>query len=149
MSGIDVERDGRGVVTLWLDNPARRNALSNAMVFGLCETLGALASDPEARVIVLRGRGGAFCAGADLNDIRELQAADPDTVRHMYAAMQRIERGDLLRAAAGGERGREIRPRHRHDDRHLDRHRTRRGESALGISEVHHGITPMAPHPPC
>jgi enoyl-CoA hydratase/carnithine racemase len=89
-SGIEVERDARGVVTLWLSNPRRRNALSNAMVFGLGETMSALAGDPDARVIVLRGRDGAFCAGRDLNDVRALQGADQDTVRHMYDAMQRM-----------------------------------------------------------
>jgi enoyl-CoA hydratase/carnithine racemase len=89
-SGIEVERDERGVTTLWLSNPERRNALSNAMVFGLCERMAALATDPEARVIVLRGRGGAFCAGRDLNAVRALQGADQATIAGMYDAMQRM-----------------------------------------------------------
>lgn len=90
MSGIDVERSDSGVVTVWLDNPGRLNALSDAMILGLCETMPRLAEDARCRVIVLRGRGGVFCAGRDLNDLRALQSAGPESAARMYHAMREM-----------------------------------------------------------
>jgi enoyl-CoA hydratase/carnithine racemase len=87
---IQTERDERGVVTLWLNNPARLNALSNGMVVGLCEAMSRLAEDRTCRAIVLRGRGGVFCAGRDLRDLEALQSAGPEDVAAMYAYMQRM-----------------------------------------------------------
>jgi methylglutaconyl-CoA hydratase len=49
-----------------LNQPERRNALSDGLVTELLAHLRAAAADPAARVIVLTGAGPAFCAGADL-----------------------------------------------------------------------------------
>jgi enoyl-CoA hydratase/carnithine racemase len=87
---IETERDDRGVVTLWLNNPAHLNALSNRMVIGLCEAMLHLADDRTCRAIVLRGRGGVFCAGRDIRDLQALQSARPEDVAEMYAHMQRM-----------------------------------------------------------
>lgn len=92
MSGIDIDRDERGRVTLWLSNPARRNALSNVMVRQLCEAMAALAGDDTCRVVVLRGRDGVFCAGRDLHDLGELQKAPPAEVERMYDLMEEMNR---------------------------------------------------------
>jgi enoyl-CoA hydratase/carnithine racemase len=90
MGEIEVERDDRGVVTIWLNNSGHLNALSNAMVIGLCEQLPRLAEDETCRAIVLRGRGGVFCAGRELRDVKALQGADAGAVTTMYAYMQKL-----------------------------------------------------------
>lgn len=90
MSAIEVERSDQGIATVWLSNPGRLNALSNAMVIGLCEELPRLAADETCRAIVLRGRGGVFCAGRDLADLKALQAADADAIKTMYGYMQKM-----------------------------------------------------------
>jgi enoyl-CoA hydratase/carnithine racemase len=90
MSAIEVERSDRGVATVWLSNPKRLNALSNAMVIGLCEEMPRLAADATCRAIVLRGRDGVFCAGRDLADLKALQAADAGAIRTMYGHMQKM-----------------------------------------------------------
>jgi methylglutaconyl-CoA hydratase len=59
------ERDGRGVITLTLNRPARRNALDGMLMQALCDRLGELEADPACRILVLTGAGPAFCAGAD------------------------------------------------------------------------------------
>jgi enoyl-CoA hydratase/carnithine racemase len=87
---IRVRRDERGVVTLWLSNPGRLNALSNTMVIGLCEAMARLAADDTCRVIVLRGHDGVFCAGRDLRDLNALRSAEPDAIARMYDYMQRM-----------------------------------------------------------
>lgn len=68
---LQVERDGR-VVRLWLNRPAVRNAFNAVMVRELRKALEDVRRDDEARVVVLSGRGSAFCSGADLNWMREI-----------------------------------------------------------------------------
>ncbi len=89
-TGIEMERDDKGIVTLWLNNPKHLNALSNKMCFDFCEILPRLADDKTVRAILLRGRGGVFCAGRELRDIKELQTKDFDTIKHMYDHMQKM-----------------------------------------------------------
>lgn len=90
MSSIEVERGAQGVATVWLNNPGRLNALSNKMVIGLGEELPRLADDDTCRAIVLRGRGGVFCAGRDLTDLKALQASDAAAIKAMYGHMQKM-----------------------------------------------------------
>jgi enoyl-CoA hydratase/carnithine racemase len=65
---LDVERAG-DVVTLNLNRPAQRNALSRELMGDVIEALGTLGADPEVRVVVLGGRGPAFSAGHDLSEM--------------------------------------------------------------------------------
>ena len=90
MSGVEVERGAHGVATVWLNNPGRLNALSNKMVIGLGEELPRLATDDTCRAIILRGRGGVFCAGRDLTDLKALQASDAAAIKAMYGHMQKM-----------------------------------------------------------
>src|SRR5580698_10411391 len=54
------------VVTVILSRPERRNAVDRETAGALVEAFDAFERDPEARVAVLWGEGGNFCAGADL-----------------------------------------------------------------------------------
>jgi enoyl-CoA hydratase/carnithine racemase len=65
---IEVTRDG-AVATIWLARPDKRNAMSYAMWAGLEHTALQLGADPSVRVVVLRGRGEHFCAGADIAEL--------------------------------------------------------------------------------
>jgi len=64
---ILVARDG-GVMTLCMNRPDKRNALTQAMYTGLADGLDAAEADPGVRVVVIAGTGGAFTAGNDLGD---------------------------------------------------------------------------------
>jgi len=66
-ANLTIERDG-GVATLFLDRPEKLNALNRALWHSIPQAVAALDTDPEVRVIVLAGRGKAFCAGIDLMD---------------------------------------------------------------------------------
>jgi len=90
VSEIQVERSEQGVVTLWLSNAGHLNALSNSMIIGLCDELPRLAGDATCRAIVLRGRGGVFCAGRELGDVKALQGAGLDAAERMYGYMQKM-----------------------------------------------------------
>jgi methylglutaconyl-CoA hydratase len=72
---LDVRLDDRGVASVALNLPEKRNALSALMIeelTDLAKTLGAGA----ARVIVLSGAGKLFCAGGDLTWMQAQIAAD-------------------------------------------------------------------------
>lgn len=63
----DLILDKQGsVLTLWLNRPEAKNALSAGMVDELHAVLDAAAADPTLRTLILRGKGGIFCAGADI-----------------------------------------------------------------------------------
>jgi len=68
---LAVTRDG-AVATLWLNRPAKRNAVALAMWQGIARLLGELAADPAVRVLVVRGAGDHFCAGADIAELAVL-----------------------------------------------------------------------------
>jgi enoyl-CoA hydratase len=60
-----VEKDGN-VLTLTMNRPDQRNALSTEMVVRLTDAWAQINEDPEIRVAILTGAGGHFSAGADL-----------------------------------------------------------------------------------
>jgi enoyl-CoA hydratase len=64
---LTIERTG-AVATLWLDRPEKLNALHRPLWASIPAAVAALDADPEVRVVVLAGRGKAFCAGIDLVD---------------------------------------------------------------------------------
>lgn len=80
---VRLERVG-GRATITLDSQHNRNALSQQLVAELGECLDEAA---DARVIVLRHEGPAFCAGADLKERRDDGAVDS---RPMVAVMERL-----------------------------------------------------------
>jgi methylglutaconyl-CoA hydratase len=63
-----------GVLTATLNRPDVRNALNRAVVDGLHRALDRADLEPEVRVMLLRGAGKDFCAGADLQEL--LASAD-------------------------------------------------------------------------
>jgi enoyl-CoA hydratase len=63
---IQYEVDG-GVATIWLNRPEVKNCVNWALLTGLGEALDRAEEDEDVRVVLIRGRGNTFCAGADLN----------------------------------------------------------------------------------
>ena len=85
---LALRRDG-AVLHLTLNRPDVRNAMSQAMVRELRVVLAQAEMKCETRVIVLRGAGGHFCAGADLKDMASARAAleqDPSAIVKTNAA---------------------------------------------------------------
>lgn len=95
METLVVERDG-GVVTVTLNRPHRKNALTRTMVDALTAELQEIARRRDDRVLVLTGAGGEFCSGADLSD------ADGPAQGATGTALTRVRRvGDLALALHG------------------------------------------------
>jgi isohexenylglutaconyl-CoA hydratase len=64
---------------LWvtLATPTTRNALTDAMVEGLHQSLAQVAEHSSLRAILLRGAGGTFCAGGDFSSFKAVMAVPP------------------------------------------------------------------------
>jgi enoyl-CoA hydratase/carnithine racemase len=78
MNNLRIERKG-AIRILTLNRPEKRNALDTALSRALLEALRAADGDEAVRCVVLTGAGPAFCAGADLAELkglREPQAAE-------------------------------------------------------------------------
>ena len=82
---IRIERDARGVATLWLARSEKHNAMSAQMIAELHAAAEELGTDDAVRVVVLAAEGKSFCAGGDLGWMREQFEADP-VVRSTEAA---------------------------------------------------------------
>ncbi|MEQ8659710.1 MAG: enoyl-CoA hydratase-related protein, partial [Gammaproteobacteria bacterium] len=70
------EVDARGVATVTLNRPAVNNAYDAALLEALLEGVLAVAADSTVRVLVVRGNGAHFQAGADLKWLRAVAARD-------------------------------------------------------------------------
>src|SRR3954447_13013747 len=56
-----------GVATIWLNRPEVKNCVNWGLLTQLGAALDRAEDDDDARVVLIRGRGNTFCAGADLN----------------------------------------------------------------------------------
>ncbi|WP_067507359.1 enoyl-CoA hydratase-related protein [Actinoplanes sp. TFC3] len=72
MHGIEVA-DAQRVRTITFERPERRNAMDLAMFAAYYDALAAADADPQVRAIVVTGRGGSFCAGAEASLLDALQ----------------------------------------------------------------------------
>jgi isohexenylglutaconyl-CoA hydratase len=83
---IALRREGY-VAHLTLQRPERRNALNHDMMREIGHAVERVGADRAARALVLRGAGGAFCAGGDLGsmaDMPPVPAAGPDPLVAPY-----------------------------------------------------------------
>jgi methylglutaconyl-CoA hydratase len=102
-----------GALTLTLDRPDKRNALSSDMIAGLAEAMARAELEAEVRVVVVRGAGKDFCAGADLQELlssvdRSLDENEREALHlgEVFLSMRRLPKPVVAvvqgRALAGG-----------------------------------------------
>jgi 2-(1,2-epoxy-1,2-dihydrophenyl)acetyl-CoA isomerase len=73
-----------GIVTITLDRPAKKNAITGTMWNELLATFDAIGRNADDRVVVITGAGGEFCSGADLSDAGASQPVSPiANMRHI------------------------------------------------------------------
>ena len=81
------EKSG-GVVTLTLNNPDERNALtSQAQWDAVAEAVDRVQADQEVRCVIVTGAGSAFCAGGNVKDMKNktgIAAGHPYAIREGY-----------------------------------------------------------------
>ena len=92
VEGLVVERND-GVVSLTIDRPARKNAITLDMWQGLVDLFDDIALNRDDRVLVLTGAGDAFCSGADLSGVAE--SGGPGGVGGAVSSMRVVGRAAL------------------------------------------------------
>jgi len=91
-----------GVLTLTLNRPEARNAMSVAMITALSERLALAETDDDVRCVVLTGTGKAFCAGGDVKGMADKNdgaggGITIDNAIHRQRLAQRATAGKLFR----------------------------------------------------
>jgi enoyl-CoA hydratase len=80
---LELDRPADGVLRLTLSAPGRLNAVGAAMHGELAAVWRAVADDDETRAVLVRGAGGAFSAGGDLELVLEI-ANDAETRARVF-----------------------------------------------------------------
>jgi methylglutaconyl-CoA hydratase len=103
--------DERGIITLHLNQPLRRNALSSSMIGELTDFAARCSALAGLRAVVLRGAGPVFCAGADLSWMmaqikadRETRMAEARRLAMMFQALNTLS-APLIAYVHGGAYG--------------------------------------------
>ena len=86
---LRLERPSEGVVRLVLDNPAQRNAMSEAMTASWVQAVEQVGADPTVRVVVVTGEGSSFCSGGNTGWIASEPEAQVDYLRTRMLAFYR------------------------------------------------------------
>lgn len=93
-----VETDVRdGVAHLTLNDPDQRNSLTAPMVAEIIAAMDAFEADDTVGAVVVTGAGSAFCAGANLGNLR---TATRDSLKNVYEGFLRVARSPLPTLAA-------------------------------------------------
>jgi enoyl-CoA hydratase/carnithine racemase len=82
----------RGVATVLLDRPARKNAFTLELIDAWAECLRQAADDDEVRVVVVTGAGDSFCSGVDLSVLKQLEQTP---LAHKRMLTDRVHRVSL------------------------------------------------------
>ncbi len=112
---ITVSTDDRGIASVTLNRPEVRNAMNARLIAEVTDAFTTLGADGGVRAVVVRGAGKAFCAGADLNWMRDVEnhsadevAADSRRLEAMYRAIDECPKTVIARlhgAAMAGALG--------------------------------------------
>ncbi len=105
----------QGVATIWLNRPEKHNALNPQMMADIAAAFDLLQNDETVRVIVIKGKGPSFCAGADLHYMKEIAGfgqaenlADAQKLAALFEAIYRCSKPVLAvvhGAVYGGANG--------------------------------------------
>jgi enoyl-CoA hydratase len=79
-----------GVLTLTLNRPRKLNAMSHEVFAALDAAVADASDDRSVRVVVITGSGTVFCAGADLDLVKEFSDAESSAVRKTLRRLQSV-----------------------------------------------------------
>lgn len=93
---LSLEVDAQGIATLMLNRPDSRNALNVQMCAEFLQVLDAIEQDSQVRVVLVRGAGTVFCAGADLKERKTMNDSEMMARRiaglTAYNAIEKVSR---------------------------------------------------------
>ena len=93
---LQTETDHRGIMTLTLNRPDKHNALSEALIDALMQSMHTFSEDKALKLLVLKSAGKSFCAGADILHMHALISQSQIEQQHYFCCI-----ANLLQALAG------------------------------------------------
>ena len=96
---VTVAIDGP-IMTLSMNRPDKKNALTNAMYGVLADGLQSAQDDPAIRCVIIRSEGDSFTAGNDLSDFASISAGSGPAVRHVTRFLHGLATADKPIVAA-------------------------------------------------
>ncbi|GAB2294232.1 hypothetical protein Dimus_028449 [Dionaea muscipula] len=100
-STILVTRESGGIAHVTINRPKSLNSLTKSMITDLARAFKGLDSDDSVNVIVLSGRGRAFCSGVDLTAADDVFKGDVKNVETDAVAQMELCRKPIIGAIAG------------------------------------------------
>lgn len=110
-----ISKDAKGVITVSLHRPELHNAFNSELIADLIDVFKVMDTDPSVRMVILAGDGKSFCAGADLNWMRETKSftqqenyRDSTKLAEMFHVINNFSKpliGKIHGAALGGGSG--------------------------------------------
>lgn len=92
MDELIIKTPAAGVLQLHLNRPDQLNALSESLLTALSEQFSEASTNDDIKVILLTGEGKAFCAGADIKQLAELDTLDGlEFARYGQAVFNQLE----------------------------------------------------------
>ncbi|MFN2646870.1 MAG: enoyl-CoA hydratase-related protein, partial [Burkholderiales bacterium] len=92
---VELLREG-GVARIFLNRPEKVNALDSPLLERLAALLEEAGRDEATRVVVLAGRGKAFCGGADVNELASLDASSARAfITRIHRACQAVRKAPV------------------------------------------------------
>lgn len=88
------------LMSLTMNRPEKKNALTNAMYGALADGLQRAQDDPAIRCILIRGEGDCFTAGNDLSDFASISSGSGPTERHVNRFLRGLATADKPIVAA-------------------------------------------------
>lgn len=79
-----------GLLTVTLNRPEQRNAMTPGMTQALSMALADAAEDPAVRAVILTGAGGHFCVGGDVKSMNATSAEHPGTGARIHSLRDRM-----------------------------------------------------------
>ncbi|MBK8270651.1 MAG: enoyl-CoA hydratase/isomerase family protein [Planctomycetes bacterium] len=102
----------QGIAAISINRPELHNAFNEVVIAELTEAMNSASQSQDVRVVVLRGEGKSFCAGADVNWMKRMidysyeeNVADATAMADMLAAIRKCQKPVIARvhgAAIGG-----------------------------------------------
>lgn len=102
---VIIQQEG-GVLTLTLNRPDKKNALTDAMYGTLADAMEAARDDAAVRVVVMRGEGDMFCAGNDLGDFLAAASRGSSTEANVFRFIRLL--GSYPKPLVAGVQGRAV-----------------------------------------
>jgi enoyl-CoA hydratase/carnithine racemase len=96
---VKIEK-ANNILTLTMARADKKNALTNDMYGALADSISAAETDPEARVIVIRGEGDMFTAGNDVGEFAAIAAGGARGEQHVSRFVRTIARATRPMVAA-------------------------------------------------